>query len=84
MRAMEAHGEAIREERQLTWWISRSLNLPLQRRSGWVVSYILEEFQKEESVALLCRKEGFDKRMAVLPLGTCSTTKPHPERNAGP
>ena len=52
------------------WWISRSTNLPEERRNGWVVSWISKSFQKEELVAAACEKGAFHERMNAEGLGS--------------
>ena len=46
-----------------TSWLSRSHNLPEDRRNGWVVSWIFESFQKEEFVTTACNQNTFIERM---------------------
>ena len=45
----------------LQWWIARSPNLPVQRRNGRVVSWILETSKDEELVARACGKATLKK-----------------------
>ena len=53
----------------LSWWIAQSSSLPVDRRNAWVVSWILEEYQKEDSVANACNMDVFADRMRLSGLG---------------
>ena len=46
--------EAIPNPKAAAKWIAMSSNLPVDRRSGWVVSYILESYLKEDRIAEAC------------------------------
>ena len=48
---------------QLPWWISRSSSLRSEHRNAWVVSLILEQYLKEEELAVTLKKQTFSDRM---------------------
>ena len=56
--------------RTLSWWISRSWKLPPSRLNGWVVSWMLEEYSKEERVATACDMKMFETRLLEAGLGS--------------
>ena len=59
----------VSPRRSLSWWIAQSSFLPVDRRNAWVVSWILEEYQKEDSVANACNMDVFAERMRLSGLG---------------
>ena len=62
--SVESKSAGVRDERQsLSWWISRSVDLPQEHRNGWVVSLILEQYADEEKVASQIAKQTFALRM---------------------
>ena len=51
------------------WWLARATSLPRDRRNGWVVSAMIEEFRNETVIANACGKPTFAERMREAGLG---------------
>ena len=47
----------------LKWWLSKAKSLPAERRNGWVVARMLEEYSQEQEIATVCGMETFQQRM---------------------
>ena len=71
-----AQGHAVPDPDQ--WWISKSLELPDDRRNGWVLAWIIETHFKEHVVVEACGKTSYVDRMREAGLGELlvDTTKP--------
>ena len=44
-------------------WLTRSHDIPPDRLNGWVVSWVLESFLKEDEVTKACEKASLDMRL---------------------
>ena len=49
-------------------WISRNHNIPGDRLNGWVVSWILESYLKEDVVVKACEKASLKERLEACGL----------------
>ena len=63
-----------------SWWISKALTLPPERRNGWVVAQMIHEVADEEQIARQCSKLTFRERVNQAGLGALLDEETTPRR----
>ena len=63
-----------------SWWIQRVFSIPQEKRSGWVVAQIIDEFASECKLAELLQKETFAIRMRNAGLNSLADVNQTPRK----
>ena len=71
-------GEPAQHEEGFAWRLSRVSSLPAERKNGWVVARMLDEYAQERQIADACNLTVFHERMREAGLASILDPKSAP------
>ena len=77
----EGHQSLVQPcEKEDGMWLTKSHAIPVERLNGWVVSWVMESFLKEEATARACEKATYEERLAANGMASLSDAKLGPRK----